>query len=298
MSEQPLVSVGIPTYNRPAGLRRVLECITTQTYQNLEIIVSDNASSDSQVEKIALEFASRDGRIKYYRQEENRGAGCNFKFVLEQARGEYFIWAADDDCISENYISTLLTLLIQNRHLALAGAKVVNIESNGALTDASDFDDSINHLQGAERILSFLSFHRTGWIYGLHRIEDLKTAFARYMDNKIVASDRLFLYFYVFNSKIAATNRTIIYKQNKAKETPGYRPRKVLPYILWSLNFLIKALQIFFSADISLIDKAYIFPHFIKSLFKLLYSSTFFKLIKTTLLSHKAYGNIDKAIDE
>lgn len=93
----PLVSVGIPTYNRPEGLRRTLECITGQTYKNLEIIVSDNCSRNPDTEKVGREFAEKDSRVQYFRQKENFGMGRNFEFVLEKAQGEYFMWAADDD---------------------------------------------------------------------------------------------------------------------------------------------------------------------------------------------------------
>ena len=79
----PLVSVGIPTYNRPDGLRRTLECITGQTYRNLEIIVSDNCSPNPDADKVGKEFAQKDPRIQYFRQKENTG-GFNFKFVLQQ----------------------------------------------------------------------------------------------------------------------------------------------------------------------------------------------------------------------
>lgn len=59
----PLVSVGIPTYNRPEGLRQTLECITRQTYKNLEIIVSDNCSLESETEAIVREFMAKDSHI-------------------------------------------------------------------------------------------------------------------------------------------------------------------------------------------------------------------------------------------
>jgi glycosyltransferase involved in cell wall biosynthesis len=59
MENEPLVSVGIPCYNRPEGLKRTLECITGQTYKNLEIIVSDNCSPDPEVERVGREYASR-----------------------------------------------------------------------------------------------------------------------------------------------------------------------------------------------------------------------------------------------
>ena len=95
--KQLLVSVGIPTYNRPEGLRRTLECITRQTYKNLEIIVSDNCSPVSQTEEVVRESIAKDSRIHYFRQQKNMGPTFNFKFVLEKATGEYFMWAADDD---------------------------------------------------------------------------------------------------------------------------------------------------------------------------------------------------------
>jgi len=103
-NSKPLVSVGIPAYNRPEGLRRTLESITGQTYRNLEIIVSDNCSPDPNVGHIAREFQKLDNRIQYFRQTENTGAMSNFRFVLGKARGEYFMWAADDDFISEDFI--------------------------------------------------------------------------------------------------------------------------------------------------------------------------------------------------
>src|SRR5688500_2846005 len=93
----PLVSIGIPTYARPNGLRRTLDLITRQTYKNLEIIVSDNASPGDATAMVVQEFAARDNRIRSFRQSENIGVINNFRFVLAQSVGEYFMWAADDD---------------------------------------------------------------------------------------------------------------------------------------------------------------------------------------------------------
>jgi len=103
-NSKPLVSIGIPAYNRPEGLKRTLKSITGQTYKNLEIIVSDNCSPDPNVERIARDFEKLDNRIQYFRQMENTGAANNFRFVLGKARGEYFMWVADDDFVSEDFI--------------------------------------------------------------------------------------------------------------------------------------------------------------------------------------------------
>lgn len=95
----PLVSVGIPTYNRPEGLRCILQSVVRQQYPRMEIIVSDNASPGAvgqQVLNVMAEFAF-DPRITFYRHSENVGAVENFRFVRRKAHGEFFIYASDDD---------------------------------------------------------------------------------------------------------------------------------------------------------------------------------------------------------
>ncbi|NEQ65774.1 MAG: glycosyltransferase family 2 protein [Symploca sp. SIO2D2] len=114
VQDQPLVSIGIPTYNRPQGLRRALESIIKQTYQNLEIIVSDNCSAEketeteTETEMIVRGFMAKDTRIQYFRQEENIGLFYNKKFLFEVSHGEYFTWLCDDDERSPEYIEVCL----------------------------------------------------------------------------------------------------------------------------------------------------------------------------------------------
>lgn len=89
--------MGLCAYNRPIQLRIALDSILKQTYTNLEIIISDNCSPNSDVRKVCEEYAIIDKRIRYYRQSKNIGASENFRFVLNKANGKYFMWAADDD---------------------------------------------------------------------------------------------------------------------------------------------------------------------------------------------------------
>ena len=107
-SVKPLVSVGIPTFNRPEGLRRTLECMLRQSHDNLEIIVSDNASSDGRVREVLEKCRAADRRVHVHFQEKNRGPVFNFNYVLEQATGEFFMWAADDDEWSPTFIEDCL----------------------------------------------------------------------------------------------------------------------------------------------------------------------------------------------
>jgi len=107
-TEQPLVSIGIPTYERPEGLRNTLRYMTRQTYPNLEIIISDNCSSGNETRAVAEQFISEYPCIRYFRQEQNIGVMANFKFVLEKASGEYFMWAADDDEWESDFVEVCL----------------------------------------------------------------------------------------------------------------------------------------------------------------------------------------------
>ena len=110
----PLVTIGLPTYNRPAGLQRCLEQILLQTYSNLEIIISDNCSSDESVQQIIQEYASKDSRILPIRQEVNIGLEENFNFVFSRSSAGYFIWMSDDDYFDANYIAECMKLLVKN----------------------------------------------------------------------------------------------------------------------------------------------------------------------------------------
>jgi glycosyltransferase involved in cell wall biosynthesis len=108
VARRPLVSVGIPTFNRPEGLRRTLGLICGQTYPNLEILISDNASPGPETEEVVREFAAADERIAYFRQPTNIGAIANFRFVLAKASGDYFMWAADDDEWDAKFVESCL----------------------------------------------------------------------------------------------------------------------------------------------------------------------------------------------
>lgn len=127
-----LVSIGIPTYNRPNLLKRALEIISSQTYTNLEIIVSDNASPDLKVKEIAEEFVVRDPRIKYYRREQNSGVIANAEFVLKQSQGEYFAWYSDDDWRSPEFIDILVAELEKNKDINLAFCDYREVSEDGS----------------------------------------------------------------------------------------------------------------------------------------------------------------------
>jgi glycosyltransferase involved in cell wall biosynthesis len=104
----PLVSIGMPVRNGGSLFREALTSVVEQDYPNIEIIISDNGSTD-ETAAIASEFARRDSRIRYVRQERLLNIFENFLFVLKSSRGEYFAWAAHDDTRSPDFVSKLLS---------------------------------------------------------------------------------------------------------------------------------------------------------------------------------------------
>ena len=131
MDAEPLVSVGVPAYNRPDGLNKALASITGQTYRNLEIIVSDNASTHPGVLVVLDEWQKKDARIIAIRHETNLGAFENFKAVLQKSSGDYFMWAADDDSREAWFIARCLDVLLENTSVAAVTTETMFFLENG-----------------------------------------------------------------------------------------------------------------------------------------------------------------------
>lgn len=110
----PLVTIGLPTYNRAQGLKKTIECIQAQTYRNLEIIISDNHSTDGEVQQAIQAFAASDSRVQSFLQPENIGLENNFNFVFEKSTAGYFMWMSDDDYFEANYIEACVNFLKAN----------------------------------------------------------------------------------------------------------------------------------------------------------------------------------------
>jgi glycosyltransferase involved in cell wall biosynthesis len=106
----PKVSIGVPVYNGAATLRAMLDSLLRQSFSDFEIVISDNMSTDD-TGAICVDYAARDPRIRYIRQPANIGPERNFKFVLDQARGTYFMWSAADDTRSPDFLEENIRFL-------------------------------------------------------------------------------------------------------------------------------------------------------------------------------------------
>ncbi len=117
---QPLVSIGIPAFQRESHIDQAIQSAIAQSYRNLEIIISDNASTDKTLERITT-LAKTDARIRFFCQKKNFGPTKNFEFVLRESSGDFFLWLGDDDWIDPNYVEACINQLLNDQKMAVCG---------------------------------------------------------------------------------------------------------------------------------------------------------------------------------
>lgn len=127
----PLVSVGLPLYNAERYLTIALDSVLAQTHTDLEVVISDNGSADA-TEEICRSYAAADGRIRYSRQDVNRGAAWNHNAVVHTARGDYFRWYSYDDQLKPTLVEKCLTVLLDAPETILAFPETTVVDDNGA----------------------------------------------------------------------------------------------------------------------------------------------------------------------
>lgn len=202
----PLVTIGIPSYKRPITLHRLLNLLLSQTYPNIEIIVSDNHSESSEIESTLKSFQDQDQRIEYYIQSENIGATRNFIFLLEKARGDYFMWLADDDYISSNYIEECMKLHALDSYAMVSGIGVY-LDANGN-TVSKDNYLNFNNNNPFHRTIKYLFFiKRNSIFYGVYN----KKSLANLHFESYVSADITFIAQMCMLSKIGRTQDAHIF---------------------------------------------------------------------------------------
>jgi glycosyltransferase involved in cell wall biosynthesis len=197
----PLLSIGMPVFNGAQYLAETIESILTQ-HSDLEVIISDNASTD-ETEVICRAFAARDRRIQYHRYTENRGAAWNYNNCFRLARGKFFKWAAYDDKLAPNFSSRCLDVLEGSSDIVLAYAAASVIDEAGDFlrydSDKMDLTDE----RPSERFKKFLNAYRghniCNPVFGIFRRDVL--ARTRLIGN-FLSSDQILIGETALNGKI------------------------------------------------------------------------------------------------
>jgi glycosyltransferase involved in cell wall biosynthesis len=140
----PTVGIGMPVFNGERYLAEAVSSVLDQTFNDLELVICDNASTDGTAE-ICRRFVAQDARVRYFRQPENLGAHPNYNRSFELSRGRYFKWAAHDDVLKPEFLQACVGALEHNTDAVLCQSDIDYIDENGHSIGARR-----SHLHGAE----------------------------------------------------------------------------------------------------------------------------------------------------
>lgn len=171
----PLVSIGLPVYNEAEHLAQALDSLLGQDYENIEVIISDNVSTDA-TPQICAEYVAKDARVRYHRNETNIGGINNFNRVFELARGEFFMWAAGHDVRHPTQVSRCLEVLTEDASIVLCYSQVVWVDDEGEpLEIIHEYIDTRGLPDKIARLNVVLWSLQGGFpIYGVFRTDALK----------------------------------------------------------------------------------------------------------------------------
>jgi glycosyltransferase involved in cell wall biosynthesis len=152
---EPLVSVGLPVRNGEGHLGDAVRSVLGQDHGRLELVISDNASSDG-TEEICRQFARSDPRVRYHRQAQDIGLVPNFNAVLRRARGTYFKWMGDDDRLAPTYVSRCVEVLDDDPGLILVTTQQAHVAPDGAVESAGYDGSGLRSDSPVERFAEWL----------------------------------------------------------------------------------------------------------------------------------------------
>ena len=174
-ASNPRVSVGLPVFNGEKYLPRALDCVLEQDYEDFELVISDNASTDA-TESICREYAAKDLRIQYSRNATNIGASPNYNRVFRLARGEFFKWASHDDECHPSLVRRCLETFEQSAASAvLVFPKAEIIDESGRVLHQSPDAVGSSSVRPFRRLARVLWSSATGHsLWGLMRSDALR----------------------------------------------------------------------------------------------------------------------------
>lgn len=185
----PLASIGIPVYEGEDYLGETLDSVLAQDYPHLEIVISDNASTDSTVD-IIRERSRETDRVRLVEQHENVGAAENYNIVFREARGEYFAWNAHDDLSTPDFVSAAVSALESDPDAAVAIGRPFWVDSEGTKLRPIPIPPNLGDPSPARRFRSAARGHPAALVFGLFRSEFVRRG---HLHEPFSGSDRNFV---------------------------------------------------------------------------------------------------------
>ena len=195
MTAAPRLSIGLPVYNGDRYLAKSLNALLGQSYEDFELVISDNASTDDTSE-ICRDYESQDARIRYCRQPRNIGSSPNHNFVVEAARGELFKWASYDDLYARELLERCVDALDEHPDAVLAHSWTANIDETDAVFAAPEYPLTTDAPTAPERFRSILFGSGGDDIYAVIRTSILRRILPQdsyhHAENPVVAALSLY----------------------------------------------------------------------------------------------------------
>lgn len=194
----PKVSIGVAVYNGEKYLEETLDSVLSQTYSDLEVIISDNASTDRTAE-ICRRYVEQDERVRYYRNAANLGVAPNYNRVFVLSTGEYFKWADYDDVLEPEFLARCVEVLDQNPDVVICYPRVKIIDEHGVVVDQHDPGPDTSSAKPQERFRNLILYPELAiQSMGLIRSSTIrKTA----LHGSFPSSDEIFLAELAMNGK-------------------------------------------------------------------------------------------------
>ncbi len=172
-NSQPRLSIGLPVYNGDKFIKEAIDSILAQTFEDFELIISDNASTD-RTEEICRAYVEQDQRIRYYRNEKNIGCARNFNRTFELSSSEYFKWVAYDDLHAPDFIMKCVEVLDKDPTVVLCNSQVYFIDEQGKFLQNYDIKLKTDSLQPHKRFHELLTKHLCYQCYGVIRASSIR----------------------------------------------------------------------------------------------------------------------------
>jgi glycosyltransferase involved in cell wall biosynthesis len=208
----PLVTVGLPVYNGEDYLEQCLDCLATQDFQDLKVVIHDNRSTDRTVE-IVKRYCEAQPRFELKQNKSNIGALANFEKALFDADSRYFLWRAHDDLSDPNYVSALVAAIIENERAVLSASRIRRQRvRDGQIKDERDYPyspalygDPLSYFIGMAK-----NHMHQSWLYGLWDLTELRRYYRAVTEAfpHAWASDILILLHALARQGVTGTDRT------------------------------------------------------------------------------------------
>jgi glycosyltransferase involved in cell wall biosynthesis len=223
-ADKPKVSIGLPVYNGEKYLAGALDGVLRQSFDDFEVVVSDNASTD-RTREICAEYCNRDSRVRYARNETNIGAARNFNRAFELTRGAYFCWFAYDDLYDDRYLELCVDVLDRDPRVSLCHSRVGLINELGApIAQTGEFlgpdGRPVRHsdkygVAESQRVAARFKdvLHNVSWclqLFGLMRTDNVRRTG---LQRSYYGADKVFLAEISLMGRFHQIEKTLFYKR-------------------------------------------------------------------------------------